>query len=101
MKSKNKVNQITKLQMKFLLIISLALLSGCSHREDVDFPVGDRSYNIALINGHGYFVPVHTPDYLPPNPPPNFTPSAHPDFIPELPRSTQTTYSDRVTGKID
>ena len=65
MKFKNKVNQITKLQMKFLLIISLALLSGCSHREGVDFPVGDRSYNVALMSGHGYFVPVYESDYLP------------------------------------
>ena len=61
----NKINQITKLQMKFLLIISLALLSGCSHREGVDFPVGERSYNIALMSGHGYFVPVYKSDYLP------------------------------------
>jgi len=73
--------------MKFFQIIVLVLLSSCSHREGVDFPVGDRSYNIALINGHGYFVPNYVPDYLPPNPPPNFTPMGMPSGTPSLPDS--------------
>ena len=51
--------------MKFFQIIVLVLLSSCSHREGVDFPVGDRSYNVALMSGHGYFVPVYKSDYLP------------------------------------
>lgn len=87
MKLKNKMDQITKLQMKFLLIITL-ILSGCSHREGVDFPVGDRSYNIALMSGHGYFVPVYKSDYLP-----RWTskPSERPD---------QTSYGHRITTKI-
>jgi len=93
------MDQITKLQMKFLLIITL-ILSSCSHREGVDFPVGNRSYNIALMSGHGYFVPVYAPNYLPQNPPPNFTPPPQPDFVPALPPSAQTTYGDRVTTKI-
>lgn len=73
--------------MKFFQIIVLVLLSSCSHREGVDFPVGDRNYNIALINGHGYFVPVYAPNYLPPNPPPAFTPSGMPLVTPSLPDS--------------
>jgi len=51
--------------MKIFQIIVLVLLSSCSHREGVDFPVGDRSYNIAFMSGHGYFVPVYKADYLP------------------------------------
>ena len=51
--------------MKFFQIIVLISLSSCSHREGVDFPVGDRSYNIAFMSGHGYFVPVYKADYLP------------------------------------
>ena len=93
------MDQITKLKMKFLLIITF-ILSSCSHREGVDYPVGDRSYNIALINGHGYFVPDYVPDYLPPNPAPNFTPPPHPSFTPLLPPPVQSAYGDRVTTKI-
>ena len=51
--------------MKIFQIIVLISLSSCSHREGVDFPVGDRSYNIAFMSGHGYFVPVYKADYLP------------------------------------
>ena len=51
--------------MKIFQIIVLISLSSCSHREGVDFPVGERSYNIALMSGHGYFVPVYKADYLP------------------------------------
>jgi hypothetical protein len=51
--------------MKFFQIIVLVLMSGCTHREGVDYPVGDRSYDIALMNGHGYFVPVYKAEYLP------------------------------------
>ena len=65
MKSENKKSQITKLQMKFFQIITLVLMSSCTHREGVDYPVGDRSYDIALMNGHGYFVPVYKAEYLP------------------------------------
>ena len=51
--------------MKSFQIIVLVLMSGCTHREGVDYPVGDRSYNIALMSGHGYFVPVYKANYLP------------------------------------
>jgi hypothetical protein len=73
--------------MKIFQIIVLISLSSCAHREGVDFPVGDRSYNIALISGHGYFVPDYVPDYLPPNPAPNFTPTGMPTGKPSLPDS--------------
>ena len=73
--------------MKIFQIIVLISLSSCSHREGVDFPVGDRSYNIAFMSGHGYFVPNYVPDYLPPNPPPNFTPTGMPSGTPSPPVS--------------
>jgi hypothetical protein len=76
--------------MKFFQIIVLALMSSCTHREGVDYPVGNRSYDMALMSGHGYFAPVHTPNYLPPNPPPNFTPPPQPNFIPLHPQSRQS-----------
>jgi len=99
MKSENKKSQITKLQMKFFQIITLVLMSSCTHREGVDYPVGDRSYDIALMSGHGYFAPVYAPNYLPPNPPPNFTPPPQPNFIPLHPRSRQSLDSYDVTLK--
>jgi len=72
------------MKRKILEITLIMLCCSCqTNQEGIDYiNSGDRTYDIALISGHGYFVPVHTPNMLPPNPPPLFTPTGKPNFIP-------------------
>ena len=78
--------------MKIFQIIVLLAISSCSHREGVDYKITeDRTYNLALMGGHGYFVPDYVPDYLPPNPAPNFTPPPQPTFTPKRPSADSYT----------
>jgi|TARA_B110001454_G_scaffold117487_1_gene109814 hypothetical protein len=72
------------MKTKILEIITIMLFCSCqTNQEGIDYiNNGNRTYDVAMINGHGYFVPVHTPNILPPNPPPPFTPTGEPNFIP-------------------
>jgi len=55
------------MKRKILEITAIMLFCSCqTNQEGIDYiHNGDRTYDIAFMSGHGYFVPVYKSNYLP------------------------------------